>query len=146
MFESLSKRLEGVFSNLSGKGKLTEADVEEAMREVRLAMLEADVNLKLVRQFVERVRAKAVGAEVLGSFSPAQQVLSIVNEELIEMLGGSEGKSKLELGGPPPDVILLVGLQGSGKTTAAAKLARYLKKEGQRPLMVAADMYRPAAV
>jgi signal recognition particle subunit SRP54 len=146
MFESLSKRLEGVFTNLSGKGKLTEADVDEAMREVRLALLEADVSLKLVRQFVERVKARAVGAEVLGSFSPAQQVLSIVNEELVEMLGGSEGKSKLDLGGQPPNVLMLVGLQGSGKTTAAAKLARYLKKEGQRPLLVAADMYRPAAV
>lgn len=146
MFESLSKRLEGVFSELGGKGRLTEADVNEAMREVRLAMLEADVSLKLVRQFVERVKARAIGAEVLGSFSPAQQVLQIVNDELIEMLGGSDGKSKLDLGGPPPNVILLVGLQGSGKTTAAAKLARYLKKEGQRPLMVAADMYRPAAV
>ncbi len=146
MFESLSKRLEGVFTNLSGKGKLTEADVDEAMREVRLAMLEADVSLKLVRQFVERVKARAVGAEVLGSFSPAQQVLQIVNEELIEMLGGRDGKSNLDLGGPPPNVIMLVGLQGSGKTTAAAKLARYLKKEGQRPIMVAADMYRPAAV
>src|SRR5205807_8320687 len=146
MFESLSKRLEGVFTNLSGKGKLTEADVEEAMREVRLAMLEADVSLKLVRQFVERVKARAIGAEVLGSFSPAQQVLSIVNDELVEMLGGSEGNSKLDLGGAPPNVIMLVGLQGSGKTTAAAKLAKYLKKEGQRPLMVAADMYRPAAI
>src|SRR5579885_1165696 len=146
MFESLSKRLEGVFTNLSGKGKLTEADVDEAMREVRLAMLEADVSLKLVRQFVERVKARAVGAEMLGSFSPAQQVLQIVNEELIEMLGGRDGKSNLDLGGPPPNVIMLVGLQGSGKTTAAAKLARYLKKEGQRPIMVAADMYRPAAV
>ena len=146
MFESLSKRLEGVFNNLNGKGKLTEADVEEAMREIRLALLEADVSLKLVRQFVERVKARAVGAEVLGSFSPAQQVLSIVNEELVEMLGGSEEKSRLNLGGPPPNVIMLVGLQGSGKTTCAAKLARYLQKEGQRPLMVAADMYRPAAV
>src|SRR5215469_7000527 len=146
MFESLSKRLEGVFTTLSGKGKLTEADVDEAMREVRLALLEADVSLKLVRQFVEKVKARAVGAETLGSFSPAQQVLSIVNEELIEMLGGSEGKSKLDLGGQPPNVIMLVGLQGSGKTTAAAKLARYLKKEGHRPLMVAADMYRPAAI
>ncbi len=146
MFESLSKRLEGVFTNLSGKGRLTEADVDEAMREVRLALLEADVSLKLVRQFVERVKARAVGAEVLGSFSPAQQVLQIVNEELIEMLGGHDGKSNLDLGGPPPNVIMLVGLQGSGKTTAAAKLARYLKKEGQRPIMVAADMYRPAAV
>lgn len=146
MFESLSKRLEGVFNNLSGKGKLTEADVDEAMREVRLALLEADVSLRLVRQFVERVKARAVGAEVLGSFSPAQQVLSIVNDELIEMLGGSDGKNRLDLGGQPPNVIMLVGLQGSGKTTAAAKLARFLKKEGQRPLMVAADMYRPAAV
>lgn len=147
MFESLSKRLEGVFTNLSGKGKLTEADVDEAMREVRLALLEADVSLKLVRQFVERVKAKAIGAEVLGSFSPAQQVLQIVNEELVEMLGGSEGKNKLDLGGQPPNVIMLVGLQGSGKTTTAAKLANYLRKQGgQRPLLVAADMYRPAAV
>src|SRR5579863_9751084 len=122
MFESLSKRLEGVFTGLSGKGKLTEADVDEAMREVRLALLEADVSLKLVRQFVERVKAKAVGSDVLGSFSPAQQVLQIVNEELIEMLGGTDGggnagKDKLDLGGPPPNVIMLVGLQGSGKTT-----------------------------
>src|SRR2546430_4515712 len=93
MFESLSKRLEGVFTNLSGKGKLTEADVNEAMREVRLALLEADVNLKVVRQFVERVRAKAVGADVLGSLSPAQQVLAIVNDELVEMLGGEDGQN-----------------------------------------------------
>ncbi len=147
MFESLSKRLEGVFTNLSGKGKLTEADVDEAMREVRLALLEADVSLKLVRQFVERVKAKAVGADVLGSFSPAQQVLQIVNDELIEMLGGSEGHTQLDLGGAPPNVIMLVGLQGSGKTTTAAKLGNYLRKQqGQRPLLVAADMYRPAAV
>jgi signal recognition particle subunit SRP54 len=146
MFESLSKRLEGVFTNLSGKGKLTEADVDEAMREVRLALLEADVSLKLVRQFVEHVKAKAVGADVLGSFSPAQQVLQIVNDELIEMLGGSDGNTKLDLGGAPPHVIMLVGLQGSGKTTTAAKLANYLRKQGQRPLMVAADVYRPAAV
>ncbi len=146
MFESLSKRLEGVFTNLSGKGKLTEADVDEAMREIRLALLEADVSLKLVRQFVEHVKAKAVGADVLGSFSPAQQVLQIVNDELIEMLGGSESNNKLELGGAPPHVIMLVGLQGSGKTTTAAKLANYLRKQGQRPVMVAADMYRPAAI
>src|SRR6266446_8166543 len=146
MFESLSKRLEGVFTSLSGKGKLTEADVNEAMREVRMALLEADVNLKVVRQFVERVKAKAIGANVLGSLSPAQQVLSIVNEELIEVLGGTDEKNKLELGGTPPNVIMLVGLQGSGKTTTAAKLANYLRKQGQRPVMVAADMYRPAAV
>src|SRR5437016_12798273 len=99
MFESLSKRLEGVFTNLSGKGKLTEADVNEAMREVRLALLEADVNLKVVRQFVERVRAKAVGADVLGSLSTAQQVLAIVNEDSVEMLGGEDGQNKIDLDG-----------------------------------------------
>src|SRR5437879_6778512 len=146
MFESLSNRLEGVFTNLSGKGKLTEADVNEAMREVRLALLEADVNLKVVRQCVDAVRAKAVGADVLGRLSPAEQVLAIVNDELVEMLGGEDGQNKLDLGGTPPNVIMLVGLQGSGKTTTAAKLANYLRKQGQRPLMVAADMYRPAAV
>src|SRR5712692_2157624 len=146
MFESLSKRLEGVFTNLSGKGKLTEADVNEAMREVRLALLEADVNLKVVRQFVERVREKAICTDVLGSLSPAQQVLAIVNEQLVEMLGGAEGLNKLDLGGPPPNVIMLVGLQGSGKTTTAAKLAHFLRKQGQRRIMGAADIYRPAAV
>src|SRR5579875_3328993 len=145
MFESLSKRLEGVFTNLSGKGKLTEADVNEAMREVRMALLEADVSLKIVRQFVERVREKAIGADVLGSFSPAQQVLSIVNEELVKMLGGDGEQNRLDLSGPQPNVIMLVGLNGAGKTTTAAKLAHYLRKQGQRPIMVAADMYRPAA-
>ncbi|HET8913819.1 MAG TPA: signal recognition particle protein [Ktedonobacteraceae bacterium] len=146
MFENLSKRLEGVFNNLSGKGKLTEEDVNEAMREVRMALLEADVSLKVVRRFVERVKEKAIGTDVLGSLSPAQQVLSIVNDELVEMLGGEDDKNKLSLGGPPPNIIVLVGLQGSGKTTTAAKLATYLRKQGQRPLLVAADMYRPAAV
>ncbi len=146
MFESLSKRLEGVFNNLSGKGKLTEEDVNEAMREVRLALLEADVSLKVVRRFVDQVKEKAVGADVLGSLSPAQQVLAIVNEQLIEMLGGDGNSNKLDLGGQPPNVIMLVGLQGSGKTTMAAKLANFLRKQGQRPIMVAADMYRPAAV
>jgi signal recognition particle subunit SRP54 len=146
MFESLSKRLEGIFTNLSGQGKLTEEDVNAALREVRLALIEADVNLRVARQFVERVKQKAIGADVMGSLSPAQQVLSIVNEELIEVLGGTDGKNKLDLGGPPPNVIMLVGLQGSGKTTMAAKLARFLLKQGQRPLMVAADMYRPAAI
>jgi len=146
MFESLSKRLEGVFTSLSGKGKLTEADVNEAMREVRLALLEADVSLKVVRQFVERVKEKAIGADVMGSLSPAQQVLSIVNDELIEVLGGTGDKNKLDLSGAPPNIIMLVGLQGSGKTTMAAKLGNYLRKQGQRPLLVAADMYRPAAI
>src|SRR5215813_9787111 len=146
MFESLSKRLEGVFTSLSGKGKLTEADVNEAMREVRLALLEADVSLKVVRQFVDRVKQKAIGADVMGSLSPAQQVLSIVHDELIEVLGGPDDMNKLDLNGTPPHVIMLVGLQGSGKTTSAAKLANYLRRRGQRPLLVAADMYRPAAV
>ncbi len=146
MFESLSKRLEGIFNNLGGQGKLTEDDVNAALREVRLALIEADVNLKVARQFVDRVKQKAIGADVMGSLSPAQQVLSIVNEELVEVLGGTEGKNKLDLGGTPPNVIMLVGLQGSGKTTSAAKLANYLRKQGQRPLIVAADMYRPAAV
>src|SRR5260370_9307294 len=146
MFESLSKRLEGVFTSLSGKGKLTEADVNEAMREVRLALLEADVSLKVVRQFVERVKEKAIGADVMGSLSPAQQVLSIVNDELIELLGGTGDRSKLDLSGAPPHIIMLVGLQGSGKTTGAAKLGNYLLKQGQRPLLVAADMYGQGAV
>ena len=123
MFESLSKRLEGVFTSLNGKGKLTEADVNEAMREVRLALLEADVSLKIVRQFVERVKEKAIGADVLGSFSPAQQVLSIVNEELVAMLGGDGEQNRLDLAGASPNVIMLVGLNGAGKTTMAAKLA-----------------------
>ncbi|HEX4203369.1 MAG TPA: signal recognition particle protein [Ktedonobacteraceae bacterium] len=146
MFESLSKRLEGIFNNLSGQGKLTEDDVNAALREVRMALIEADVNLKVARQFVDRVKQKAIGSDVMGSLSPAQQVLSIVNEELVEVLGGTDEKNKLDLGGPPPNVIMLVGLQGSGKTTTAAKLANYLRKQGQRPLMVAADMYRPAAI
>lgn len=146
MFENLSKRLEGIFNNLSGQGKLTEEDVNSALREVRLALIEADVNLKVARRFVDRVKEKAIGANIAGSLSPAQQVLSIVNEELIEVLGGEEGVNRLNLSGTPPHVIMLVGLQGSGKTTSAAKLANYLRKNGQRPLMVAADMYRPAAV
>ncbi len=146
MFESLSKRLEGIFSNLGGQGKLTEEDVNAALREVRIALIEADVNLRVARQFVDRVKEKAIGSDVMGSLSPAQQVLSIVNEELIEVLGGTDGKNRLDLSGPPPTIIMLVGLQGSGKTTTAAKLANYLRKQGQRPLMVAADMYRPAAV
>ncbi|WP_149399683.1 signal recognition particle protein [Dictyobacter arantiisoli] len=146
MFENLSKRLEGIFNNLGGQGRLTEEDVNAALREVRLALIEADVNLKVARQFVDRVKEKAIGADVMGSLSPAQQVLSIVNEELVEVLGGVEGDNKLNLGGTPPQIIMLVGLQGSGKTTTAAKLANYLRKQGQRPLLVAADMYRPAAV
>ncbi len=146
MFENLTKRLEGIFGNLSGHGKLTEDDVNAALREVRLALIEADVNLKVARQFVDRVKQKAIGVDVMGSLSPAQQVLSIVNEELVEVLGGADGKNKLDLGSTPPNIVMLVGLQGSGKTTSAAKLGNFLRKQGQRPLLVAADMYRPAAI
>jgi signal recognition particle subunit SRP54 len=143
MFESLSDKLEGVFKRLSGKGKLTEADVDVALREVRMALLEADVNLKVVRGFLERVRARAIGAEVMQSLTPAQGVIKIVNEELIETLGEP---ANLDISGPAPHVLMLVGLQGSGKTTTAAKLALHLRKQGQRPLLVAADTRRPAAI
>ena len=143
MFESLSDKLSIVFKKLSGKGKLTEKDVDEALREVRLALLEADVNFKVVKDFVSRVKERAIGTGVLESLSPAQQVIKVVNEELIVILGG--GQQKLKHAAQPPTVILLVGLQGAGKTTTAAKLALHLRRNGQRPLMVAADPYRPAA-
>ena len=143
MFESLSDKLEGVFKRLSGKGKLTEADVDVALREVRMALLEADVNLKVVRQFLDRVRARAIGAEVMQSLTPAQGVIKIVNEELITTLGEP---AKLDVSGPAPHVLMLIGLQGAGKTTTAAKLALHLRKQGQRPLLVAADTRRPAAI
>jgi signal recognition particle subunit SRP54 len=146
MFESLTTRLEGVFERLRGKGRLSENDVTEAMREVRQALLEADVSFKVVKQFVAQVQERAIGSEVLESLSPAQQVIKIVHEQLIEMLGGTDGKNKLNYAGTPPTVIMLVGLQGSGKTTTVAKLANFLRKQGQQPLMVAADMQRPAAV
>jgi signal recognition particle subunit SRP54 len=148
MFESLSQRLEGVFDRLRGKGKITEKDVSDAMREVRQALLEADVNFKLVKQFVANVQERAVGQEVLESLSPAQQILGIVHEELVKMLGGGEGtqSSQITYAGSPPTIILMVGLQGSGKTTHTAKLAAYFRKNGQKPGMVAADMQRPAAV
>ena len=143
MFENLSDRLQGVFSKLSNRGKLSEADVDAALREVRLALLEADVNFKVVKDFVKRVRERCLGAEVMKSLTPAQQVIKIVNEELIATLGEA---APLNLSGPTPHVIMLVGLQGSGKTTTAAKLALTLRKSGQRPLLVAADTYRPAAI
>lgn len=143
MFESLTERMQRVFAQLGRKGKLTEKDVDEALREVRLALLEADVNFKVVRTFVARVRERAIGAEVLQSLSPSQQVIKIVHEELTSLLGEP---SRLAAPPSPPAVILLVGLQGSGKTTTAAKLALYVRKQGQQPLLVAADPYRPAAV
>ena len=143
MFESLSDKLQAVFDKLGKQGKLSESDVNAAMREVRLALLEADVNFKVVKGFVARVKERAIGAEVMDSLTPAQQVVKIVNDELIELLGKPEA---LNLGGQTPHVLMLVGLQGAGKTTMAAKLALRLRKAGQRPLMVAADIYRPAAV
>jgi signal recognition particle subunit SRP54 len=143
MFESLSDKLQETFAQLGKKGKLTEGDVDKAMRDVRLALLEADVNYKVVKDFVKRVRERAVGAEVMKSLTPAQQVVKIVNEELVDLLGDAE---RLDLSGQPPHVIMLVGLQGSGKTTTAAKLALQLRKNGQKPLLVAADTRRPAAI
>ena len=143
-FESLSEKLSAAFRKLRGKGRLSEADVKEAMREVRLALLEADVSYKVVKDFVKRVTERAVGQDVLESLSPAQMVVKIVNEELIALMGGDSGK--LNLGGQPPHVIMLVGLQGAGKTTNGAKLAGLMKKQGRRPLLVACDVYRPAAI
>src|SRR6266540_3324976 len=144
MFESLTEKLQTVFKRLSSKGRLTEVDVDEAMKEVRRALLEADVSFKVVKEFVARVRERAVGIDVLQSLTPAQQVIKIVHEELIALLGG--GQARLEQAAHPPTMVMLVGLQGSGKTTTAAKLALNLRKSGQRPLLVAADVYRPAAV
>jgi len=143
MFENLTGKLQAVFDRLASRGKLTEQDVDAALREVRLALLEADVNYKVAKQFVARVRERSVGAEVMRSLTPAQQVVKIVHEELIATLGEP---SRIDLSGPPPHVIMLVGLQGSGKTTTAAKLAHTLRQSSQRPLLVAADTYRPAAI
>jgi signal recognition particle subunit SRP54 len=143
MFESLSDRLQNVFEQLGRKGKLTEDDVNTALREVRMALLEADVNLKVTKDFINRVKERAIGAEVQKSLKPSQQVIKIVNEELIDTLGQP---GRLNLSGPTPRVIMLVGLQGSGKTTTAAKLALMLRREGRRPFLVAGDTYRPAAV
>ena len=147
MFESLSQRLDAIFDRLRGHGTVTEADLKEVMREVRQALLEADVNFKLVKQFVANVQEKSLGADVLKGLNPAQQVISIVYDELVEMLGGADAdKPKIQYAGAPPTVIMLVGLQGSGKTTTVAKLALMLRKQHQKPVMVACDMQRPAAV
>jgi signal recognition particle subunit SRP54 len=143
MFESLSDRLQNVFEQLGRKGILTEADVNTALREVRMALLEADVNLKVTKDFIKRVQERAVGAEVQKSLKPSQMVIKIVHEELIETLGEP---GRLNLSGPTPRIIMLVGLQGSGKTTAAAKMALMLRRDGRRPWLIAADTYRPAAV
>ncbi|HEY7925916.1 MAG TPA: signal recognition particle protein [Candidatus Dormibacteraeota bacterium] len=143
MFDSLSDRLGDVFKRFSGKGKLSKEDVEAGLREVRLALLEADVNFKVARAFVERIRERAVQTEVLESLTPGQNIVKIVNEELTALLGGEQRKLRYQP--QPPTVVMLLGLQGSGKTTTAAKLALAVRKEGHRPLLVAADTYRPAA-
>lgn len=143
-FENLSEKLQAVFKQLRGKGKLTEKDVKEAMREVKLALLEADVNFKIVKQFINKVNERAVGSEVLESLTTGQQVIKIVNEELIELMGSSQ--SKLTFSSKPPTVYMMVGLQGAGKTTTSGKLAGLLKKQGKSPLLVACDVYRPAAI
>ena len=144
MFESLSDRFEGIFTRLRGRGRLSEGDVEEVLREIRLALLEADVNFKVVRTFVNRVKERCVGAELHKALSPAQQVIKIVDEELTNILGGET--LRLTYAPKPPTVVLLAGLQGSGKTTTAGKLARWFKQQGRNPLLVGADLQRPAAV
>ncbi|MDK2931016.1 MAG: signal recognition particle subunit [Bacillota bacterium] len=144
MFENLTARLQETFRRLRGKGKLSERDVDEALREVRIALLEADVNFKVVRDFIARVRERACGQEVMASLTPGQQVIKIVNSELTELMGGRE--SKIQYSPKPPTVIMVVGLQGSGKTTTAAKLANLLKRQGKHPLLVASDTRRPAAI
>ena len=143
-FDGLADKLSAAFKKLRNKGKLTEQDVKDSMREVRLALLEADVNFKIAKEFTAKVTERAVGAEVLESLTPAQQVIKIVNEELTALMGGEQ--CKISMASKPPTVVLLCGLQGSGKTTHAAKLAAMFKKQGKRPLLVACDVYRPAAI
>ena len=143
-FESLSEKLSAAFKKLRGKGRLSEQDVKEAMREVRMALLEADVSYKIVKDLVKKVTERSVGADVLESLSPAQMVIKIVNEELISLMGSES--VKLNIGSKSPSVVMLVGLQGAGKTTNGAKLAAYMRKQGKRPLLVACDVYRPAAI
>jgi signal recognition particle subunit SRP54 len=144
VFEGLAEKLQDTFRKLRGKGKLTEADVSAAMREVRLALLEADVNFKVVKDFVARVRERAIGQEVMQSLTPGQHVVKIVYEEMTNLMGGAQ--SRLNTSPKPPTIVMLVGLQGSGKTTTCGKLANLMRKQGRRPLLVAADIYRPAAI
>lgn len=143
-FEGLSSRLQNVFGKLRGKGKISEDDVNEAMREVRLALLEADVNFKVVKEFIGKVKEKAVGQEVMKSFTPGMVIIDIVNKELTELMGGTA--AKLAKANKPPTVIMMAGLQGAGKTTTSAKLAKLLQKQNYKPLLVAGDIYRPAAI
>ena len=143
-FDSLSEKLQEAFQSLKGKGKITEDDVNLALRQVRTALLEADVNFMVAKDFVKSIKEKALGEEVFGSLNPAQTVIKIVNDELTALLGGTQ--SRIMISSKPPTIIMLVGLQGAGKTTTAGKLAVYLRKQGKRPMLVAADVYRPAAI
>ena len=144
MFESLSERLEGIFGRLRGRGRLSDADLDEALAEIRSALLEADVNLAVVRSFIDGIRAALVGEELSRSLSPGQQVIKAVNQQLIRVLGGEP--LRIVHASVPPTVVLLAGLQGSGKTTTSAKLARWFRQQGRQPLLVGADLQRPAAV
>ena len=143
MFENLSEKLQRAFKNLRGQGKLSEENIGEALREIRLALLEADVNVKVVKQFIDEVKAKALGTEVMTALSPAEQIVKLVRDEMIELLG--KDTAKLKFASQPPTVVLMAGLQGSGKTTTTGKLAAWLKKGGHRPMLVSVDVYRPAA-
>jgi signal recognition particle subunit SRP54 len=143
MFENLSDKLQKVFKELRGEARLSEQHIEEAMKEIRIALLEADVNFKVVKQFTDTVKAKALGQDVLQSLSPGQQVVKIVRDELDEMLGGAN--VKINFTSQPPTVLMLVGLQGSGKTTSSGKLSKWMVKNGHRPMLVSVDVYRPAA-
>ena len=144
-FESLAEKLSAAFKKLRGKGKLTEQDIKEAMREVRIALLEADVNYKVAKDFIADVTTRSMGAEVMDSLTPAQQVIKIVNDQMTELMGGNEA-ARIHIKSKPPTVLMMCGLQGAGKTTHTAKLAKYFIKEGHRPLLVACDIYRPAAI
>ena len=142
MFEDLSQNIQEAFRKLRGHGKLTDDDITKALKDVRMALLSADVNYKIVRDFEKAVKARAIGTEILNNLTPAQSVIKIVNEELANLMGGKA--AKLNISSHPPTIILMVGLQGSGKTTSAGKLALQMKKQGKRPALVAADIYRPA--
>ena len=144
MFQNLADKLANAFKKFRNKGKLTPADVKEGMREIKLALLEADVNFKVVKGFINTVSERAVGSEVLESLLPAQQIVKIVNEELINLMGSTQ--AKLEISSKPPTIVMMVGLQGAGKTTHSGKIAGLYKKQGKNPLLVACDVYRPAAV
>src|SRR6266704_4610433 len=143
MFDILSSKLQNAFKNLRGLGKISESNVSDSLREVRMALLDADVNFKVARDFIERVREKAIGQQVIQSIQPGQQVIKIIHDELVELLGSSNASLRLD---GNPACVLLVGLHGSGKTTSSGKLARLLQKQGRAPLLVAADVYRPAAM